>query len=58
MADRHAVLRGGLTFLDEPASFFYDGETPLCAERVTDPHRRGMLVTARAASRAERTWIR
>lgn len=45
-------------FLEESASFFYDGETPLRAEEVADPYRRGMLLTARATSQAERTWIR
>ncbi|WP_327345299.1 PadR family transcriptional regulator [Streptomyces europaeiscabiei] len=58
VADQHAVLRRRLAFLEESASFFYDGETPLRAEEVADPYRRGMLLTARATSQAERTWIR
>ncbi|MFF5303349.1 PadR family transcriptional regulator [Streptomyces sp. NPDC013161] len=56
-AEQHAVLRRRLDFLEAPASFFYDGDTPLRAEQVTDPYRRGMLLTARATSRAERAWL-
>jgi hypothetical protein len=58
VAERHAVLRRRLEFLEEPASFFYDNERPLRAEEIVDPYRRGMLLTARATSRAERTWLR
>lgn len=58
IADQHAVLRRRLDFLQAPASFFYDGDEPLRAEQVTDPYRRGMLLTARATSRAERAWLR
>jgi DNA-binding PadR family transcriptional regulator len=58
MTEQHAVLRRRLAFLEEPASFFYDGDRPLRAEEVTDPYRRGMLLTARATSRAERAWLR
>jgi hypothetical protein len=58
VADQHAVLRRRLEFLEQPASFFYDGEQPVRAEEVTDPYRRGMLLTARAISTAERTWLR
>ncbi|MGW1753047.1 hypothetical protein [Streptomyces mirabilis] len=47
-ADQHAVLRRRLAFLEEPASFFYDGDRPLHAEEVPDRYRRGMLLTARA----------
>ncbi|MFI6362528.1 PadR family transcriptional regulator [Nocardia sp. NPDC050630] len=56
-AEQHAVLRRRLDFLEAPASFFYDGDTPLRAEQVIDPYRRGMLLTARATSRAERAWL-
>jgi len=56
-ADQHAVLRRRLEFLEEPASFFYEGERPLRAEEVTDPYRRGMLLVARATNRAERGWL-
>ena len=56
-AEQHAVLRRRLDFLEAPASFFYDGDTPLRAEQVTDPYRRGMLLTARATSSAERAWL-
>ncbi|MEY9862730.1 DNA-binding PadR family transcriptional regulator [Catenulispora sp. GAS73] len=57
VAERHAVLRRRLAFLEAPASFFYDGDTPLRAEQVADPYRRGMMITARATSRAERAWL-
>ncbi|MHB9861865.1 PadR family transcriptional regulator [Streptomyces sp. YIM S03343] len=56
-AEQHAVLRRRLDFIETPASFFYDGDEPLRAEQVTDPYRRGMLLTARATNRAERAWL-
>jgi DNA-binding PadR family transcriptional regulator len=56
--DRDAVLRRRLDFLDQPASFFYEGRTPLKAKDIDDPYRRGILLSARATSRAERAWIR
>jgi DNA-binding PadR family transcriptional regulator len=56
--ERQAVLRRRLTFLEQPASFFYDGDRPLRAREITDPCRRGMFVIAGAASRAERSWLR
>lgn len=55
--EQHAVLHRRLEFLETPASFFYDGDRPLRAEEVADPYRRGMLLTARAMSRAERAWL-
>ncbi|MFF4503708.1 PadR family transcriptional regulator [Streptomyces sp. NPDC001401] len=58
VAEQQAVLRRRLTFLETPASFYYDGDRPLRAEEVTDPYRRGLLLTARATSRAERAWLR
>ncbi|WLQ52036.1 PadR family transcriptional regulator [Streptomyces poriferorum] len=58
VADQHAVLRRRLEFLERPASFFYAGDRPLRAAEVEDPYRRGMMLTARATSRAERTWLR
>ncbi|WP_406118066.1 PadR family transcriptional regulator [Streptomyces sp. NBC_00989] len=58
IAEQHAVLRRRLAFLEEPVSFFYDGDRPLRAEEVADPYRRGLLLTARATSRAERVWLR
>ena len=57
VSEQHPVLRRRLEFLEEPASFFYDGDRPLRAEQVPDPYRRGMLLTARAISCAERTWL-
>lgn len=57
-AERQAVLRRRLDFLEAPASFFYDGDgSPIRAEDVADPYRRGMLLIARATSRAERAWL-
>lgn len=53
-----AVLRRRLAFLEEPASFFYDGDRPLRAEELGDPFRRGVLTIARATSRAELRWLR
>lgn len=52
------ALRRRLTFLEEPASFFYDGDRPLRAEELDDPFRRGILTIARATSRAELAWLR
>lgn len=57
-ADRHAVLRRRLEFLEQPASFFHDGDRPLGAEDTDAPYRRGMLTIARATSRAERSRLR
>lgn len=57
-ADRHAVLRRRLEFLEQPASFFHDGDRPLGVDDTDDPYRRGMLTIARATSRAERAWLR
>jgi DNA-binding PadR family transcriptional regulator len=55
--EQHAVLRRRLDFLEQPASFFYEGDRPLPARDLTDPYRRGMLLIARATSRAEREWL-
>lgn len=55
---REVVLRRRLEFLEQPASFFSDGARPLRLADITDPYRRGVVVSARATSRAERTWIR
>ncbi|MEU3840155.1 PadR family transcriptional regulator [Streptomyces sp. NPDC028635] len=52
------VLRRRLTFLQQPASFFYDGDRPVSAEELPDPFRRGVLTIARATSEAELTWLR
>ncbi|MFJ8822458.1 PadR family transcriptional regulator [Streptomyces sp. NPDC102467] len=52
------VLHRRLDFLEEPASFFYEGERPLRAEEFKDPFRRGILTIARATSRAELAWLR
>jgi DNA-binding PadR family transcriptional regulator len=57
-AERRAVLRRRLAFLDQPASFFYDGDRPLRESDMTDPYRRGLFVVARAHSKAERGWLR
>ncbi|MGV9456476.1 PadR family transcriptional regulator [Streptomyces sp. NPDC003635] len=57
-AAQTAVLRRRLAFLEEPASFFYDGDRPLSAEEFDDPFRRGILTIARATSRTELRWLR
>ncbi|MEU5892163.1 PadR family transcriptional regulator [Streptomyces sp. NPDC047461] len=57
-APQAAVLRRRLAFLEEPASFFYEGDRPLRAEELDDPFRRGILTIARATSQAELTWLR
>ncbi|WP_161301117.1 PadR family transcriptional regulator [Streptomyces sp. SID5785] len=57
LADQHRVLRRRLEFLEQPASFFHDGDRPLGADDTDDPYRRGMLTIARATSRAERSWL-
>ncbi|MFE7776395.1 PadR family transcriptional regulator [Streptomyces sp. NPDC057445] len=55
---RDAVLRRRLDFLEQPASFFYEGDRALRAEEIEDPYRRGILTIARATSAAELTWLR
>ncbi len=57
-AAQSAVLRRRQAFLEEPASFFYDGDRPVRAEELDDPFRRGILTVARATSRAELRWLR
>ncbi|MGW8328445.1 PadR family transcriptional regulator [Streptomyces sp. NPDC055897] len=57
-AQQATVLRRRLAFLEEPASFFYDGERPIAAEELDDPYRRGILTIARATSVAELKWLR
>lgn len=57
-AAQATVLRRRLAFLEEPASFFYEGDRPLRAEELDDPFRRGILTIARATSRAELEWLR
>lgn len=52
-----AVLRRRRTFLQEPSSFFYEGERPLGAEEFDDPFRQGLLTIARATSRTELHWL-
>ena len=57
-ASRDAVLRRRLDFLEQPGSFFYDGDQPLREKDMTDPYRRGLFTIAKAHSRAERAWLR
>ncbi|WP_433893943.1 PadR family transcriptional regulator [Streptomyces sp. CA-111067] len=52
------VLRRRLDFLEQPSSFFYQGDRPLRAEELDDPFRQGVLTIARATSRAELGWLR
>jgi DNA-binding PadR family transcriptional regulator len=56
-ADQARVLRRRLDFLTTPASFFHEDGKPLRAAEVPDRYRRGMLVMARAQSKAERDWL-
>ncbi|MFD0338398.1 PadR family transcriptional regulator [Streptomyces sp. NPDC127117] len=56
-AEQADVLRRRLTFLEEPSSFFYEGERPLGAESFGDPFRRGLLRIARATGEAELSWL-
>lgn len=56
-AERNAVLQSRLDFLSQPASFFYDGDRPLRTDEIADPYRQGILVSAKATSRAERAWL-
>jgi DNA-binding PadR family transcriptional regulator len=56
-ADRDAVLQRRLDFLSQPASFFYDGDRLLTTDDIADPYRQGILVSAKATSRAERAWL-
>lgn len=56
-ADQARVLQRRLDFLTAPASFFRRAGTPLRIRDVEDRYRRGMLVMARATSRAEREWL-
>jgi len=57
-AAQAAVLRRRLEFLEQPSSFFYEGDRPLPAEELDDPFRQGMLTIARATSKAELGWLR
>ncbi|MEV0202588.1 PadR family transcriptional regulator [Nonomuraea sp. NPDC050691] len=57
-AAQAGVLRRRLAFLEQPASFFYDGDRPMRAEEFGDPFRQGLLSIARATSRAELAWLR
>ncbi|MDX6346112.1 MAG: hypothetical protein QOF84_902 [Streptomyces sp.] len=56
-AQQAAVLQRRLAFLEQPSSFFYEGDRPLPAEEFDDPFRQGMLAIARATTRAELTWL-
>ncbi|GAA4922006.1 PadR family transcriptional regulator [Nonomuraea thailandensis] len=56
--EQAAVLRRRLAFLEEPTSFFYDGERPMAAEEFGDPFRQGLLTIAHATSQAELAWLR
>lgn len=56
--DQAAVLRRRLAFLEEPTSFFYEGDRPMGAEEFADPFRQGLLTIAHATSEAELTWLR
>lgn len=55
--EQAAVLRRRLAFLEEPSSFFYDGDRPMGAEDFLDPFRQGLLTIAHATSQAELAWL-
>lgn len=57
-AAQAAVLRRRLTFLTQPASFFWDGDRPLRAADFDDPFRQGLFTIATATTRTELTWLR
>ncbi len=52
-----AVLQRRLDFLTQPASFFRRDGAPVRIKDEPDRYRKGMLVMARAAQRAERAWL-
>ncbi len=54
---REAVLRRRLAALETAPAFFVDNGTPRRLSQESDPYRRGMLVTASAARRAEMAWL-
>ncbi|MFJ8754901.1 PadR family transcriptional regulator [Streptomyces sp. NPDC102441] len=54
---QRAVLRRRLDFLTEPASFFSHSGVPARIKDVDDRYRKGMLIMARAARQAERSWL-
>jgi DNA-binding PadR family transcriptional regulator len=56
-AAQAAVLRRRLAFLETPSSFFHDDKGPQRAEDMPDPFRRGMLLIARATTKAELSWL-
>jgi DNA-binding PadR family transcriptional regulator len=56
--EQAAVLRRRLAFLEEPTSFFYEGDRPMGAEEFKDPFRQGLLIIAHATSEAELSWLR
>ncbi|WP_205661229.1 hypothetical protein [Amycolatopsis vastitatis] len=56
VAEQHRVLRRRLAFLEAPPASSMTA-TRRCADQVTDPYRRGMLLTARALSRTARAWL-
>ncbi|RLU79316.1 PadR family transcriptional regulator [Streptomyces griseocarneus] len=56
-AQQAAVLQQRLDFLSRPASFFSRAGSPVRIKDAEDPYRKGMLIMARAAQRAERAWI-
>ncbi|MGW6912697.1 PadR family transcriptional regulator [Kitasatospora sp. NPDC054939] len=56
-AQQAAVLRRRLEFLSRPTGFFSRSGAPVRIKDETDRYRRGMLVMARAAQRAERAWL-
>ncbi|QOL34168.1 PadR family transcriptional regulator [Bifidobacterium lemurum] len=55
--ERRAVLRRRLDFLEQPASFFYQGDRPIQSKAISDPYRRGVFVSAAAFRNAQIEWL-
>ena len=56
--ERQAVLRRRLAAVETAPAFFTDDGVPRRLSQETDPYRRGMTLTARAARIAELAWLR
>lgn len=56
--EREAVLRRRLAAMETAPAFFTDDGVPRRLAQETDPYRRAMILTARAARQAELAWLR
>lgn len=55
--ERQTVLRRRLAAMETAPAFFTDDGAPRRLSQETDPYRRGMTLTARAARTAELAWL-